>query len=356
MCTDDQRFTTAVGPRWSIEQFLRVLPDTGLLDRHVIDSAELVDLGGLSPEFKEDMSPAVAVIEHHEGLSFSIAADLQAYFLVGDPERHIDALPWLLFEPGYEFRATASAPGPAVSIKQSSFNRLHSTQPANQATDRAGGSRVAVLDTGDARASNQMADFLQRPPVQVAPDDRNGHGTAVAEVISTLAPTADIHPVRVLDANATGASYRVLAGLAYALWSGLFDIVNASLTSTTTSVCEHSLGTSIGYIVSTCIAHRPGTLPLLVAAAGNDSTKNAGYPAVVPGAIVALALEEDPPASGTFMQARYNSTPPQGAAQHEAFGGSSADPIGSLATQHGAQTSLYGTSFATAAVTAAHLP
>jgi hypothetical protein len=355
MCTDEQEFTTVVGPRRSVAEFVELFPRSNVADRHRIEQAQLIDLAGLSDAFLDPASPTVAVIEHAMGQSFSIAAELQAQFLAGDPYDGIDPLPELLFEPGFDFRATAAVPGPVVALDQNGFRRLQATMPQIPAGDRAAGLRVAVLDTGARNVVNDMVDFTQRPPVPVPSIDDNGHGTAVSEIISTLAPSADIHPLRVLGAQATGPSYQVLAGLAYALWSAQFDIVNASLTSATSSMCEHSLGTSVSYIVRTCRAHKAGWLPLLVAAAGNDSRRPSGYPAVVPSALVALALEEDPPASGTFVPATYNSSPPHMAQQLEAFGGSSGDPIGNV-TSGSTSTPLYGTSFAAAVVTASYLP
>lgn len=359
MCTDDQTFTTVVGPRQSVEQLVEIFPKTAVAARHQLASPpQLIDLVHILSAFSDSKSPAVAVIHHGTSQGFPVAAELQAELLAGDPHHGIGPLPDLLCEPGYLFRGAAVASGQAVTIYPNGITRLQSSAPQVLWNDRAGGSRVALLDTGALSTSNTMVDFTSVPPVPgMSADDKNGHGEAVARIISTLNPGADIHPVRVLGpARNTGPSYQVLAGLAYALWSGLFDIVNASLTSTTSAPCDHSFGSSVGYIVQTCRTQKPDSVPLIVAAAGNDNTKRSGYPALVPGAIVAMALEQDPATIGGFKRAGYNSTPPQPANEEEAFGGSDTDPIGMVAAGMSPSEPLYGTSFAAAAITAAYLP
>jgi hypothetical protein len=104
-----------------------------------------------------------------------------------------------------------------------------------------------------------------------------------------------------------------------------------------------------------CASRDPAAVPVIVAAVGNDSTKRAGYPAIVPGAIVAMSLEEVPAGTGTFVPAQYNSAPPPAAVTRQAFGGSAGDPLGTV-MRGAASTPLYGSSFAAAAVTAAYLP
>jgi subtilisin family serine protease len=356
VCTDDQEFTTVVGPLRSVEQFLAVFQDMLVAGRHDL-RARLIDLAHISSAFRDPDSPAVGVIEHGSGQGFTVAAELQAELLVGHPAHRIKPLPELVCEPGYLFRAAADAHGRIVSLDRGGLARMQSSSPRVGAYSQASGARVAVLDTGVMGSGNAMVDFTSGSAVSMSSTDNHGHGSAVAQIISALSPAADIHAVRVLGpTDNTGTSFNVLAGLAYTLWSGLFDIVNASLTSTTTSPCDHSFGRSITYIVRTCQARSPNAVPLIVAAAGNVPAKRSGYPAVVAGAIVAMALEEDPAVVGGFKRASYNSMPPQPANEQEAFGGSKTDPVGTLTTSTGATEPLYGTSFAAAAITAAHLP
>jgi hypothetical protein len=357
MCTDDQKFTTIVGPRRSVEQLVEIFPKTAVAARHDLTSPpQFIDLAQISSAFFDPESPAVAVIHHGRSKGFPVAAELQTELLIGDRYHGIHPLRDLLCEPGYLFRGAAVASGPAVALDPNGITRLRSSAPRVPSGGQADGTRVALLDTGAQSTSNTMVDFTSVPPVPTTSADDNGHGTAVAQIISTLSPGADIYPVRVLGpAGNTGPSYQVLAGLAYTLWSGLFDIVNASLTSTTSAPCDHSFGSSVGYVVQTCRNQNP-RMPLIVAAAGNDRTKKSGYPALVPGAIVAMALEQDPATVGGFKRASYNSTPPQPAKEEEAFGGSETDPIGTVLVNNGPSEPLYGTSFAAAAITAAYLP
>jgi hypothetical protein len=358
MCTDDQTFTTIVGPRRSVKRLLEIFSDTMVAVRHDLRSVELIELTRASPEFADLESPAVVVVYHTASKGFAVAAELQAELMTGHRRHGVEPLPDLLCEPGYEFETASGGSGPNVAIHQTGITRLRATAPAVSSADRVGGTRVAVLDTGAKGVSNDMVDFVSSAPAAKQSDDVNGHGTAVTEIITTLAPSADIYPVRVIGTAHTnkGPSYRVLAGLAYALWSGEFDIVNASLTTTSGHPCETSLGGSISYIARICHNQRPGTVPPIVAAAGNQSLQRSGYPALVPGAIVAMALEEDPAAPGTYKRAAYNCKPPQPANEQEAFGGSRSDPIGTISVGARSGTPFYGTSFAAAAITAAYLP
>jgi hypothetical protein len=365
MCTDDQQFTTIVGPRRSLTRLLEILPRTTVAFRHHLTSRPtLIDLAAVPRDdvtppgdFTHPYSPAVAVVFHEGSSSFAVADELQAELLVGNPGHLIDPVPDLLCEPGYLFGGTANIQGPNVTLMPNGVARMRSTAPTVSTAYRAAGARVAVLDTGVQGTGGAMLDFTVVPVEEKPWDDANGHGTAVATVISALNADASIHPLRVLGpATETGPSYQVLAGLAYALWSGSYDIVNASLTSTTSGPCELSLGTSIAYILRLCHTHSPNPVPLIVAAAGNASPKNCGYPARLPGAIVAIALEVNSAMAGSYRRASYNSIPPNHANEQEAYGGTETDPIGVVADENGSELPLYGTSFAAAAITAAYLP
>jgi hypothetical protein len=111
---------------------------------------------------------------------------------------------------------------------------------------------------------------------------------------------------------------------------------------------------SVAYITRICQAKSKGPLPLIVAAAGNGNPNRSGYPAVLPSAVVAVALETD--AAGQLARANYNSTTPANAIEQKAFGGAQDDPVATVTSPGGPVTNLYGTSFATAAVAAAYLP
>lgn len=354
MCIDEQPFTTVVGPRGSVERLIDMFGAFDVVGRLGLrEPPTLIDIAAIDRQFREKHSPAVAVIFHPEAKSFPVARRLQVELLTGAVGHKVSPIPDLLCEPGFEVRAAAPAAPPTVA--RAAIAHIRANVPTIAATDRAAGSRVALLDTGDLNASNAMVDFTVSPPMRVTTDDENGHGTAVAAIITGLNASAHIYPVRVLGPTKnTGLSYQILPALEYALWSGAFDIVNASLTTTPPGMCEQTLGASIDYIVQLCRAANRA-LPVIVAAAGNEHAKNCGYPAVVPDAVVAVALDEDTSSRGTYVRASYNSILPIPVKDEEAYGGSSANPIGSV-TASGATTDLWGTSFAAAAITAAYLP
>ena len=162
-----------------------------------------------------------------------------------------------------------------------------------------GGANSSGSSWASARDSNTMV-------------DGNGHGDAVSQIITALCPTADIFPLRVLGPiSGTGPSYQVLAGLSLALFSGDFDIVNASLTTGAAAhKCENTFGRSVEYLVRMGQANAKNQLPIVVAAAGNGNPNQSGYPGVLPGAVVGIALEAD--ATGQLVRASYNSTTPLG--------------------------------------------
>jgi hypothetical protein len=81
------------------------------------------------------------------------------------------------------------------------------------------GSRVALLDTGDANSRNTTTDVTRGVvSTGVTAADPHGHWTAVAEAIAAVTPHADVHTVQVLDASGTGASANMYQGLVLALW------------------------------------------------------------------------------------------------------------------------------------------
>ncbi|WP_326658867.1 S8/S53 family peptidase [Streptomyces canus] len=303
-----------------------------------------------------------AIPHHHPGLGIPATAQLQAELMVGRGYPPIERFdypyyPWgpqLLWEPGFEFQAThqGSVNNPDRPFDSVQLSELVGSAPTIPADRRAGGPRVAVLDTGVRGAGADMVDFINcaKQAVSTRPaDDPHGHGSAVAQVIKAVQGGAEIHPIRVLNEDNIGQSYEVLAGLMYALWSGQYHLINASLTTKKLGACATSLGRSIDHTVRYCSAMV--NLPMLVAAAGNDGSGTlSGYPARVPEAVVALALDN------TGGRAAYNSTPPPGAVTAEAYGGSDTSPLGSLTHSTGSSISLWGTSFAAAVISGAYLP
>src|SRR5262249_50545763 len=170
------------------------------------------------------------------------------------------------------------------------------------------GVTVAVLDTGVAYRNwerfQKSPDFAQTRFVDpydfVAntpyPLDREGHGTFVAGMIAEstnnrigltgLAYGAKIMPVRVLDADGNGDSATIAKGIRYAVKHGA-QVINLSLEFDITVTAAQ-----IPNIISAVnFAHRRGVV--VVAAAGNDSSRRLAYPAAAPAVISVGATTRD---------------------------------------------------------------
>ncbi|MEH0661013.1 S8/S53 family peptidase [Streptomyces stelliscabiei] len=356
MCEDSAGYSTVVGPRWQIEWLIERWRELRTPDRLHIERPRIVEFREVDRDtarrFDDAWSPAIAVAHHHSGLGIPGTAQLQAELMIGPqgrlPRPYDYPYPGLqlLWEPGYQFRSThqgdANIPDDPFDVDE--LDQLVESAPTVSTGSRARGHRVAVLDTGVRGAAHDMLDFIKCDDEGIRKTsavDPHGHGTAVATVIKAVQGNADIHPIRVLDEAKEGQSYEVLAGLMYALWSGKYDLINASLTTDVSGPCATSMGRSIDYILGYC--SELVDLPVLVAAAGNDGGSTlCGYPACLPQAVVAIARDH------TGARAEYNCKPPWWSVTKEAYGGSESRPLG--------HPSLWGTSFAAGAISGAYLP
>ncbi len=175
------------------------------------------------------------------------------------------------------------------------------------------GTTIAIVDTGvdfnhPDLASKLIyysdADFVepkgtctgkkgQRTCTQDGAQDRNGHGTHVAGIaaaitnngtgVAGVAPGAKILPVRVLDADGSGTTDQVAAGIRYAADKGA-HVINLSL----------GFLTGVGEVVSLigeldpvhdAIAYAQNKGATVVIAAGNDGLPLCSEPSAAPGVI-----------------------------------------------------------------------
>jgi subtilisin family serine protease len=147
-----------------------------------------------------------------------------------------------------------------------------------------GGVTVAVIDTGVRGDHEDLAGALVKGADYVNDGgdgliDPNGHGTHVAGIIVARAsngrgvaggaPDARVMPIRVLDANGSGFSSDVVAGIYYAVDKGA-RVINLSLGGGPSTATEDA----INYAVSRGV--------VVVAAAGNGA--QSGNVPVYPGA------------------------------------------------------------------------
>ena len=212
--------------------------------------------------------------------------------------------------------AVVAAPASAASndphfAKQWGLVRIEAEKAWATATGT--GATIAVVDTGvdlghpDLAAKiidNPDADFSEpngtctgtggnKTCVQDGAQDRNGHGTHVAGIaaaitnngvgVAGVAPDARILPVRVLDADGSGTTDQVAAGIRYAANQGA-DVINLSLGFQT------GVGEALGLIggldpVHDAIAAATSKGAVVVIAAGNDSGPVCAEPAAAPGVI-----------------------------------------------------------------------
>lgn len=155
---------------------------------------------------------------------------------------------------------------------------------------------VAVVDSGVdgdhpdlaaamTQGANTRRDHGDRSP---ATRDGNGHGTHIAGIIAArsrnrvgvvgVAPRARIMPVKVLGADGSGWTSDVVEGIVWAVDHGA-DVVNLSLGAP----AAEWMAPAIRYAVARGVT--------VVAAAGNDASRQPLYPAAFPGVIAVSALD-----------------------------------------------------------------
>jgi Subtilase family len=333
-------YSTIVGSNRAVNQLIEHWKEFRAPVEAEIGAPIVANLTVLDSDFADEGAPAVARIDH-VGCPPGIMGMLQAEIAL----KNIG----VIVESGYSLSLSAIG-----KDKKASLPHVELNQVAVDAIDfgplppTAGGARVAVLDTGYlGDATKQMVDFLRGQPQRRRSSDDHGHGTAVSELIGAVAAPRGvqvaINPIRVVRASLT-SSYEMLCGLAYATYSGAFDIVNVSLSIDLPAGCPTMLGTSMAFLVEkTRVMGRP--LPTLVTAAGNSTSNHRfSYPARLPTAVVVAAWDS----SG--RPAQYNVDLPQEVQPCWASGGDDDVPFASV-QRNGHTASLFGTSFAAAVVT-----
>jgi hypothetical protein len=336
MCTVASDFSTLCGTKQVIEAVARSWEDLYTVRRS--DYAfhlKTAPLEQLHESLHDPRSPAVARIWHEKGAPPGGIKQLQAELLA-------HGLP-AVCEPGHHF-SLAGGGGPSagggLGVTISQQTALSAKAAGLTLAQIATGNRVAVLDTGDTSGTRStMVDMIGGACNAIAlAKDLDGHGTAVTMLIKTIRPAADVYAVRVVDGSLS-SSYELLCGLAYALWSDEFDVVNVSLAAKMSPGCATTLGGSLDLVLELC-RQRGTPLPRLVAAAGNTG-HSFGYPAQLPTAIVVQAND------WLGNPAAYNIAVPTNVTPVFASGGDANMPFGKMPSGP-----IYGTSFAAAVVTA----
>jgi subtilisin family serine protease len=166
------------------------------------------------------------------------------------------------------------------------------------------GTTVAVVDTGVDLQHPDLTSKLVAGHDFVAgsndcpagPQDENGHGTHVAGIaaavtdngigVAGVAPDAQIMPVRVLDADGSGSSEDVAAGIVWAADHGA-DVINLSLGELPIVGQLEPLNEEI----EAAVTHAWDAGSLVVAAAGNESFPLCSYPSFADHAVCVGATD-----------------------------------------------------------------
>ncbi|HEV7524150.1 MAG TPA: S8 family peptidase [Acidimicrobiia bacterium] len=176
------------------------------------------------------------------------------------------------------------------ALNQTSFEKAWSAS-------RGAGVTVAVIDTGVDAAHQDLGSVVLPGIDYVDPGrdgryDPDGHGTHVAGIIAAkvdnglgiagAAPGVRILPVRVLDANGSGVSSNVVAGIIWASDHGA-RVISMSLGG----------GPSPGMQIAMQYALKKGVVVLAAAGNSGASGNAAVYPAAYPEAIAVGAFDEN---------------------------------------------------------------
>jgi len=169
--------------------------------------------------------------------------------------------------PGYDF--TRNQPGASEWLDAPQLQDSIQDSQNNQAPAYVQQSSVAVLD----QSSVAVLDG--------GPYAAFGHGTMTAGAVHLVAPKASILPLKAFTSDGTGYLSNIVAALYYAVQHKA-NVVNMSFDLASSSP---ALTQAVAY------ANKAGVV--LVAAAGNENTSNAVYPAALNSYVVGIASTTD---------------------------------------------------------------
>ncbi|OYD07270.1 S8 family peptidase [Paludifilum halophilum] len=195
-------------------------------------------------------------------------------------------------EPNDRFHAEGT---PNDSLFSDQWNLERVKAPSAWNVTRGQGTRIAIVDTGVELNHPDLAgkiapgyDFVED---DTTPEDGNGHGTHMAGIaaavtdngigIASMAPDAELIPVRVLDDNGSGTLSDVASGITYAADQGA-DVINLSLGSSQSSS-----------ILEDAVNYAWNRESVIVAAAGGSGSTTPQYPASYTNAIAVAATDRN---------------------------------------------------------------
>ncbi|MFE4967565.1 S8/S53 family peptidase [Streptomyces sp. NPDC056660] len=208
--------------------------------------------------------------------------------------------------------------------------------------------RIALIDTGDESADDQMAFQRNAFPGKEKPVDHNGHGTAMGSLIRAVAPHVTLRSYRVFEPGTIRAeSVNALCALNVAVNSREVQVIclpQRAEVSIDDMVVEGALR-----MVLHQHQEQGQYTPVVVCAAGNQAPDHLmSVPATLPGVVVCRGLDRQ------GLPAPYNCLPPAEVQPHylDALGGLQEDPLGTLCRSGHKAAALYGSSCATAKIAA----
>lgn len=176
--------------------------------------------------------------------------------------------------PGYDF--TRNQPGASEWLDVPQLNGSTTSGSGSM-------SPVLVQQSSAAILEQSSAAILEGQPYSAF-----GHGTMTCGMVHLVAPTAKLLPLKAFTSNGTGYLSNIVAALYYAVQHNA-NVVNMSFDVSSPS---SALSQAVSY------ANQKGVV--LVAAAGNENTSAAVYPAALDGKVTGIASTTDWDARSSF--------------------------------------------------------
>ena len=227
--------------------------------------------------------------------------------LADDPQLLYAELNYLTADPESGSTNRIYGWGDSTTFKSQNANSKLNLEAAHGYSGGAG-ALVAVLDTGIQADHPEFVglisplgfDFVDGDPdpseeangldddLDGQVDEGYGHGTHVAGITHLVAPDATLLPLRVLNSDSRGNTFKTAAAVFYAAANGA-DVINLSLGSP-----ERSL------LLSEAVAEAAGLGAVVVAAAGNTDSAVEQYPAAENCALAITSVRTDNKKKSSF--------------------------------------------------------